>query len=234
MVPNQVLRAKKLINSNIINIAARHNLREVPSDVNADSRIDSTKTPLNVILSGGTHAADIAKMAKDLMEKANVKPLRKDAVRAIEIVFSLPPSFVIDIEKFFTDSLKWAEGFFEIPILSAVIHNDEAAPHCHVLMLPLFDGRMIGSRMVGYKKRLIAMQDDYHAMVGQHYGLFRGAAKVRYSRNVKKRAANLAINVLRNNPALLGDPVVCDALREILSHNPLPAIAALGLKMPEP
>ena len=101
------------------------------------------------------------------MVLAKLKVTRKNGVLGIEIIISLPPSSGIDEQQFFIDVVKWAEGFFEIPILSAVIHYDEAAPHIHIIMLPLFNGRMLGSVLIGGKPRLQAMHDDFHTKVGK-------------------------------------------------------------------
>src|SRR5207245_6185490 len=59
-----------------------------------------------------------------------------------------------------SDSLAWIEVYFAVPVLSAVVHVDEAAPHMHVLLLPLLNGRMQGSDLVGSRSRLRAMQSE--------------------------------------------------------------------------
>jgi len=229
----QVLRAKKLKGNGIIAGAARHNLREIQAEIGADSHIDSLKSSSNIILRGAARAIAVASEAADLMKAARVKPIRKDAVRGLEIVFSLPPVSGIAEKKFFTDAVTWAEGYFEIPILSAIIHNDEAAPHCHLIMLPLFGGRMIGSALIGYKSRLQAMQADFHAKVGQGYGLERQSTKKRYSAVARAKASAMVVAAIRKKPTHLCNPMVSDALREAMKGNPIPAIEALGLEMPK-
>lgn len=230
----QVLRVQKLKGGGIINIAARHNLREIQAERGADSHIDPHRTAQNVILQGAGTAAEVAAEAISLMEQAGVLPLRKGAVVGLEILFSLPPDSGIAERDYFASSVDWAEQFFEVPILSATIHNDEAAPHCHVLMLPLFNGRMIGSGLVGNKARLLAMQSDFHAKVGQTYGLTRQAPAKRYSAPVRDDAARSIVKALQRSPKALDDPVICDALRDALAISmPANLMALLKLDMPK-
>ena len=232
----QLLRAKKLTGSGIITTAARHNLREIQAEMGADSHIDPCRTSLNIILRGAALAVEVAMEATARMKAAKVeqfRKLRKDAVRGLEIIFSLPPSSGIAEQDFFADAVAWAEGFYELPILSAVIHNDEAAPHCHVILLPLFDGRMIGSEKMGYIGHLSAAQDDFYEKVGQRYGLGRQTPTKRYSRAARVKAAEVVVNDLRKNPKRLDDPAIRDAVRDALTENPMPAMGALGFEMPQ-
>lgn len=230
----QLLRVNKLKGSGIIAIAARHNLREIQAEIGADSHIDPRKSSQNVVLRGAGRATDVAAEAVSLMGQAKIKPLRKDAVLGLEMLVSLPASSGIDEQAFFRDSVVWAEGFFEIPILSAVIHYDEAAPHCHVIMLPLFDGRMIGSGLLGNKTRLLAIQDDFHAKVGHGYGLKRGTPVKRYSRAARASASDRVVSALHRLPNTLNDPAIRDALRDVLVESmPVRLMELLGLDVPE-
>lgn len=230
----QVLRVKKLKGGGIINIAARHNLREIQAETGADSHIDPRRTVQNIILQGAGAAIEVAAEAIRLMEQADVLPLRKGAVVGLEIIFSLPPDSGISEREYFTACTDWSKSFFETPIISAVIHNDEYAPHCHVIMLPLFNGRMIGNSLVGNKARLLAMQSDFHAKVSQAYGLTRQAPAKRYSASVRADAALSIVKALRRSPKALNDPSICDALRDALAISlPENLMALLNLDMPK-
>ncbi|MBI3284498.1 MAG: plasmid recombination protein [Burkholderiales bacterium] len=233
MTHTHFLRIKKLTGKEIIQAAAKHNLREIAAEigVSADSHIDPQRVGLNVALRGSATAADVAKTAQALMDNAGVKFLRKDAVRALEIIFSLPPETTIATEPFFTDAVQWAERYFSIPIISAVIHHDEAAPHCHVLLLPLVDGRMLGSDLVGGKAKLKAMQDDFHEQVGTRYGLTRQAPHKRASAALRRQAIELAFNTLDANSGLQSK--INRVLVEAHLNNPEPLLLALGLAMPK-
>ncbi len=228
----QLLRIGKMKGGGIITAAARHNLREIQAELGADSHIDPLKTIQNIILRGASDAVGVASLAVSLMEQAKLKR-RKDEVLGLEVVVSLRPASGIDEKAFFEAAVCWANSFFEIPILSAVIHNDEAAPHCHIIMLPLFDGRMIGSALVGSKARLSAMQADFFEKVGQPYGLTRPTPLKRFSSVARATAAAMVIDYLVTHPKSINEPTIRDALRDALTDNPMPVMAALGLDMPE-
>ena len=228
----QLLRIKKLTGGGIIKAAARHNLREIQAEQGANSHIDPTRTHLNIILRGADNAADVASLAVQLMAQTKVKR-RSDQVLGLEVIVSLRPASGIDEKAFFDAAVCWADSFFEIPILSAVIHNDEAAPHCHIVMLPLFDGRMIGSALVGNKARLSAIQADFFDKVGQPYGLTRPTPQKRFSSVARAKAAAMVVELLKTHPMQLNEPAICDALRDAVTDNPMPVMAALGLDMPE-
>ncbi len=147
----QFLRIKKLTGKTIIYLAAKHNHREILAEIGAaqGGHIDLSRVGFNYVLRGLDTAHGVAGMAQSLLDNAGVKTLRKDAVRALEIIFSLPPDSAIDHARYFEDSTQWAEQYFQAPVISAVVHLDEAAPHCHVLVLPLVYGRMVGSDLMG-------------------------------------------------------------------------------------
>jgi hypothetical protein len=227
----QVVRIKKLTGKNIIEVAARHNHREIASERGADSHIDAEQTGFNRVLHGDGTAAGVANTAQVLMDNAGVKALRKDSVRALEIIFCLPPDSTIDHAGFFRDSLAWTEEYFQAPVISAVVHYDEAAPHCHVLVLPLVCGRMIGSRLMGNRAKLQALQGDFHAKVGQRYELTRQAAQKRLSAPVRQQALDAAFNLLQVNGGL--NDAILKALLAPHLQNPEPLLLALGLEMPK-
>ncbi len=225
----QVLRIKKLKGSNIISIAARHNLREIQAERGSDGHIDPSRTSQNVILRGAGSAAAISAQAVSMMELAKVKR-RKNEVLGLEIIFSLKHSSGIAEQNFFTDAIAWAEGFFEIPILSAVIHHDEAAPHCHVIMLPLFDGRMIGSGLMGNRQRLKALQADFHLKVAQRYGLKIGTPARRPSAAARAKAAESVINAMRKVLNGFDEPTFWDAMRDTITETPSALMAWFGIE----
>lgn len=136
MTHHQFLRIKKLTGKAIIQAAAKHNHREILAEMGAaqGGHIDPLRTSGNIVLRGCDTAAGVASVAQSLMDSADVKPLRKDAVRVLEIIFSLPPEPQLI---FFDDATAWVEQYFAAPVISAIFHHDEAEPHCHVLLLPV-------------------------------------------------------------------------------------------------
>ncbi len=226
------LRMKGLKGKAIIVTAAKHNLREILAELdgNQDAAIDPSRTPLNYILRGPATAASVASEARTLMAAAGIATLRKDALRGIEIIFSLPAGTTVDQRAFFDDALSWAEQWFSVPILSAIVHNDEAAPHCHVILLPLVDGRMRGSELMGNRMKIMAMQGDFQTKVGQRYGLARQAAPARPSAAHRQQAIDVALAVLEANSGLQAG--LLRLLLEPHKANPEPLLLALGIAMP--
>lgn len=115
--------------------AARHNLREIQAELGADSHITPTKSHLNVVSRGGTTSSEVVALAEQLIRAAGIEKLRKDVVYAVEYIFSLPPDTNVNLHAYFNASLEWVASYTGCPILSAVTHLDEGAPHMHVLAL---------------------------------------------------------------------------------------------------
>ena len=116
----QFLRIKKLKEPRIVKAAAGHNLREFVAEMGADSHINPNRINLNQVIAGGNNADDIAATAERLMDDADIGKLRKDAVRAVELVFSLPPDTHIDTAPYFDDCITFVRAYFAVPILSAI------------------------------------------------------------------------------------------------------------------
>ena len=226
------LRMKGLKGKAIIVTAAKHNLREILAELGGDqgATIDPSRTLLNCILRGPVTAAGVASEARALMATAGIATLRKDALRGLEIIFSLPAGTTVDQRAFFDDALTWAEQWFSVPILSAIVHADEAAPHCHVILLPLVDGRMRGSELMGNRMKIMAMQGDFQTKVGQRYGLARQAAPARPSAAHRQQAIDAALAVLEANSGLQAG--LLRVLLEPHKVNPEPLLLALGIAMP--
>ncbi len=224
---------KKLTGAAIIKTAARHNLREIQAELGAGSHINPAQTCRNMRLAGPETAAELADLADNAMQDAGVGTLRKDAVRAIELLISLPADFApAKLEGFFADALAWVRAFFGVPVLSAVVHRDEEAPHMHALLLPLANGRMVGSDLVGNRGRLQAIQAGFFESVACRYGLSRPRPEKRLSRALRDEAASVALACLQSHPERLQLPSVRTALHEAIASHPAPMLAALGLEMP--
>lgn len=229
----QFLRIKKLTGKGIVEVAARHNHREIMAELGA-SHIDPERIALNRVLRGHSTAAAVATEAKTRMSEAGVKALRRTAVMALEIIFSLPPDTSVDCDRFFDDAVQWAERHFNVPVISAIVHKDEAAPHCHVLLLPLVDGRMVGSDLMGGRAKLLALHSAFHAHVGERHGLKRQASLQKgYSLGARREAARIALDVLQANGELCGtSDAVMDELRDLIAANPAKLLSLMGRTMP--
>lgn len=224
-----VMRVKKLKGGGIITAAARHNKREIQAEMGAAGSIDPTRSHLNYAIAGPSAADDVSQLAKELMTAAGVVKLRKDAVRALEIVFSLPADFAIDDRAYFTACAEWAGLAFGGVILSVDVHRDEAAPHCHVLLLPLIDGRMDGSNLLGGKQKLMALQKDFYLRVSSRHGLSKAPARL--TGTAKEAGAKALLQHLRDT----ADPVLKSpgwpAYRDAIEAAPASFLLAYGLEL---
>ena len=227
------LRVKKLKGGGIVLAAARHNLREIQAELGVGGSIDPVRMHLNVVVHGPGNAADVAALAKTRMQAAGVGKLRKDAVQAIELVFSLPPGSAVDTCRYFADCLAWVGARFGADnILSAVAHHDEAAPHMHVLLLPLVGHKMAGSELVGNRRTLADMQAAFHSVVASHHGL-RKAPK-RLAGPSKDAAAHLVLQHLRVTSDAVLRSAAWPTIRDAIERDPAPFMEALGLHLAAP
>lgn len=226
------LRVKRLKGGGIINVAARHNRRVIQAEIGASGSIDPTRSNLNETLMGAATADDVGQLAKELMTAAGVGKLRKDAITGIEIVVSLPADHGLDDRAYFLDCCSWTSVWFEgSPILSADIHRDEAQTHCHILLLPLVNNRMVGSDLHGGKRKLIAMQSDFHLKVAARYGLRKAPARLQGPQKAAAAAKVLLALRERSDPVL--SSLVWATVRESIERDPAPFLLSLGLDQPE-
>jgi hypothetical protein len=91
------------------------------------------------------------------------KRIRKDAIWGIEVVFTGHPKNGTDFVTFYEACTTWAESRFGIEALSSTIHFDQGSPHCHVILLPLINGRMQGGKLHGNRGQLIERIDNFYS-----------------------------------------------------------------------
>ena len=228
------MRIKKLRGAGIITAAARHNRRVIQKEMGAGGSINPTQSHLNETLRGPPTADGVGQLAKDLMSAAGINKLRKDAVLGLEVVFSLAPGSEMDDRVYFSACEVWAAATFggKQNILSVDIHRDEAAPHCHILILPLVSNRMNGSDMFGSRQRLLAMQKDFFDVVACRYGLRK--APRRLAGASKYAAAKVVLQRLRETSDAALKSIVWSTLRDAIEQDPAPFLVALGIEMDVP
>lgn len=217
----------------ILNVM-RHNARELQAEIGigAESGIDASRIHLNVTMHGPATADGVASAARDAMREHGIVAPRKNATLGIEIVVSLPAGLAIDYLAYFRDAMAWAQQHYRVPLLSAIIHNDEKNPHLHLVLLPVRDGKLVGSELLGDRTTVKAMQKGFHEQVAKQYGLRMPTAKKRYS--AAERAAGVALlrATLQRNGSLTDHAI--DALLVPHAKNPEPLLLALGLVIPAP
>ncbi|MEY3664413.1 MAG: hypothetical protein RLZZ153_595 [Pseudomonadota bacterium] len=212
--------------------ALRHNKREIQAELGAVGYIDASRSHLNLCLAGPDTSDAGYAVVKDAVaecERNSGRRIRKDAVLAIEIIFSLPAkSEQINAEAFFQDCFEWAKKEFpENLVISADAHLDEANPHLHVILNCIVKGRLIGSRAIGYKRDFINRSVRFFEEVGRKYGLRPFTMMV--SRADRKQLEAAVLNELRR----LNDPVlkstVFNAIKTAVGLNPAPFAQDLSL-----
>lgn len=209
--------------------AARHNRREIRAEAGANDRIDPGRRGLNETLVGPGTSEEIVSHAESLMANAGVdkSKLRRDYTQAIELLFSLPPASLIDEGQYFRRCTEWAAETFEAQnILSSDIHRDEPTLHCHVLVLPLVAGKLLGSSLVS-PKATAKLSTAFFQEVASKFGLRRPAARLRG--DALGRASRAVLEALDDQQ----DPILRSALwttvRRDVERDPQRYAGALGL-----
>ncbi|MBQ0944113.1 plasmid recombination protein [Ideonella sp. 4Y16] len=219
------MRAKKLAANGHVLAAARHNRRTIAAERGAGSNIDPTRSHLNVTLEGPKSPEGVAALERWLVAEAGITKVRRDAVRAIEVICSLPRGAPVDALAYFASCVEWSRGTFG-PVLSADIHHDEAAPHVHVLCLPLVDGRLRGSDLMGGRERLRHLQSNFFDKVAKPFGLKRGLGPLKGKPKASAAAAVIASLHADGDPALRS--LLWPLLRDTIERDPRPFADALG------
>jgi hypothetical protein len=216
------LRMQTLPGNGKLLAAARHNKRAIQKELGAAGHIDATKMHLNYALLGDATPEAVAAKAKSILQSLGITKLRKNAVSAIEIVCSLPVQAQIDHRAYFADCQAWAAGQFGAEnLLSVDVHLDEAAPHCHILVLPLLGGRMRGSEVMGDRQVLQARQTSFYEQVSPQ--------STRLRPDAKQGAASAVLAHLRaSNDAVLKS-ATWPLVRDLIDHDPMRWAECLGL-----
>lgn len=202
--------------------AARHNLREIDLAHYADDRFDPARVGDNQVLAGPACASAVHVLAEKRLQEEGIVKLRRDAVRFIEIVISLQEDdWGKDLQGFFLESLVWLRQQFGGEVLSAVVHHDQSAPHMHVIILPLVNGKMRGSNLFGYKGRLRALQHGFYREVAARYGAKAPREQGACSKALRRAMANDVVQSLLKDPSSLAVARVRALLTEALSRADL-------------
>jgi hypothetical protein len=206
--------------------AARHILREIQAELGTVGRIDAGRMGSNIIMQGPPTAALVQAHADELLALVDTARLKRDHVQAIEAVFSLPAGAGLDPLAYFARCLEWLRVALPLPVLLAVVHMDEAAPHMHALLLPVEGGRHVGGALID-RAQLRTMRESFFTQVAGPAGLKRHGAKVR---GMVKR---WAVDAVLAECEALGLPAVNGPLwtvwRDAIERDPTAALLALGI-----
>jgi Plasmid recombination enzyme len=215
-------------------VAARHNRREIVAERGSAGSIDASRCHLNYSLTGEATAREIAAKGAAMLANAGITSPRKNAGRTMEIVFSLPPAAQIDHRSYFSACVEWAGQQFggRGNLVAADVHLDEGAPHCHVLLVPLRDGKLSGSLMTGDRANVAKLQTSFFENVAKPFGLNAPAAKLKGA--ARERLAQIVVKRLQatNDPATRSG--LWHVTRDAIERDPAPFALALGIEVTEP
>ena len=228
MASSHLMRMAKVKGVGSVLAALKHNKRFTQHERKGTQHIEATRSYLNYNLVGDCLPKDIADYAKAKMKKAGIDRPRSNAVLAVEIIFSLPVErHNEDTKPFFVDCCCWVRNNFAGELLSFDVHLDEAAPHAHALILPLVNGKMQGSEMVGKRSNLHRLHDLFHKEVGINHDLKRNTSS-RLSEGDCADLAKLVIAELESDPKK-----GWSVFRDWIKKDPQPLAQLLSIEIPK-
>ena len=210
----------------------KHNRREIQQELGARSHIDAQKICLNYSLLKFEKTEDLIQRVKDSIEvheEQTRKRIRRDAVLAIEVLFSIPvarPDIISD--EYFKDCLAWTiEQFSPALVLTADVHLDEANPHMHVILSCVTSTKLIGSWLKGNNEKYRERNEDFFHKVASRYGLSLPPSKL-YKAD-RTNLAKVSISKIESG----GDPMTKSPhyplIRSMIQENPVPFATNLGI-----
>jgi hypothetical protein len=217
-----------------LSTAIRHNKREIQKELGARSNIDASKTHLNFSLVTSATTEQLVRLIKSSIDKHQVQTcrrMRRDAVIALEIVFSIPSSRTdIQVGEFFKDCLEWTKSqFVGADLLTADVHLDEANPHMHVILLCVTPTKLIGSSLKGNKVKYVERGDSFFQVVGLKYGFNRPLARLHKADRID--LAKMVTSELESS----GDPATKSPIYELVKRqielNPVQYAQSLGIEV---
>lgn len=215
------------VQKNKLLLALKHNKRELQHELGANKNIDATRMHLNYFLHSLGDAQQTYNYAMSKVAFAGIHSIRKNAVLAIECMFSLPVTWHdSDNRAFFEDCLSWAKEHFQGILLSFDVHLDESAPHAHALFLPLLDGKLQGDKIKGDISCVKARQQSFYEQVCAKYG-FKNPALLRLSKEDKKQLATEVMRYLKSDPVMQSKAY--QWVRDCVFANPLAPAQLLNI-----
>ena len=222
------LSLKKLSKNSVPpQVAMRHNLREIAAEIGAASHINPRRIKLNQVIYGQNSSQGIERIRARLLKRLKIEKPRKNAVHAIEALISITPHAPINQLAFFLAARDWLKVNYGGLMLHAVIHNDEEAPHMHVLILPIVDKRLQGNALMGNRNRLIRLQADFYAQVCAPFGFSKPKPK---SSNSEKQAGQAVIDAIAQKPHLWMQDDFQNVVKSCIYKNPIAFFKFVGFE----
>ena len=191
--PNQTLQT-----------VAAHNTRSIAAELRGGpgARIDPARVHLNRVIAGPETAEEIVASHARILEMFSAQPKRRDQITLIEVVAD-PGQQLEKPMAFFEAAKDWLVCWYDCPLLHAVVHFDEAAPHAHYLFIPIRDGRLQGDAVMGKRPDMARMQREFHAAVCKRFDIHSPAKLGATER--KRVALQIVDTILRQGARLSAD-----------------------------
>lgn len=211
-------------------VAAQHNLREGPEWCLGRELARHPDRPPFIVIEGPGDARVVAELARQKLQAAGIQKVRKDAVRAIEVIISLSTNHGINDIEFFRASARWFARRFggESNLISAVVHYDENNDHMHLLIQPVVGGRLIGSKLIGAGGRFKAHQADFDHDVARVHGVKVVMPLALGRRGLVLAARAVVEKLVQMNDALLNSSVY-RVVKSSIQRQPVPFLSVLGI-----
>ncbi len=212
--------------------AFRHNKREIQKELGANSHIDASKIYQNYSLIETLATPELLQRMHDsveLYEESTGKRIRRDAVLALEAVFSVPSHRNdLDVQKFFADCLAWINAQLSpATVLTADVHLDEANPHMHVILSCVTPTKLIGSWLKGNREKYHERNDDFFHQVASHYGLSLPPTKL--YKSDREKLAKVSISHIESTCDPMTKSPHYSLIRSMIQQNPVPFATNLGI-----
>ena len=214
--------------------AFKHNKREIQRELGARSHIDAERIHLNKSLIDDSPTDELMLRLLeniDAYEEHGSKRIRREAVLALEVLFSLPAMRRdIDQTAYFNDCLVWVKGqLAPAAAMTAHIHLDESCPHMHVIMLCVTPTKLIGSYVKGDRRKYHERSQDFFIKVAEKYGFTRAPEKLR--KVDKIQLAKQVISLAESS----GDPMTKSPHYSLIQYkireDPTPFANNLGIEI---
>lgn len=210
--------------------AARHNLRFIDAELGAGSSIDPERKNLNVILAGPSTPEGVQQIAKKRISDAvgDARKLRYDHVQAVEIMISLTGDLEDKNVTFFEACVRWINSWFGVEaILSATVHLDENKPHLHVLISPVVNGQVKGSRLIS-RENLMKQRAAFEKVAAK-FGVRLPPAKL--SKNNQRLATQKVLEHIALCQSSLTTDQAWPSIQYAIAKDPLSFAADYGINL---
>lgn len=108
-----------------------------------------------------------------------------------------------------------------------MIHKDEGAPHAHVLIQPVKQGRWLASDVFGRRQEIKEMQEAFYREVALSFGLQRAPKRLPMAE--KLALAQEVVRYLRSTAAPGMQCPTWPVVRDLIEEDPVPFALQLGI-----